>query len=231
MSIIYAPSNRRIKMFIEMNIKSVIFENDSCSGFVFFFDRFSKSRTAKDRFWKKLALPVIKCMNSDSALTTPGSYRKLALPLLNDIFFPMLLEFFRKRLCHVSSYFFSQENNRGIKYQKMAKLDGYEVARNHGITFTVAPDLALIEGIDAARNLLNRCWFDEVKCVSGIKALESYKKKWNDRYGCWGSKPLHNFASHGADAFRMLAASLNRLESKGLTAENWRALRNQYIKS
>ena len=59
--------------------------------------------------------------------------------------------------------------------------------------------IALIDGIDAVRNILNRCWFDEVKCASGIKALENYKKEWNDRHGCWSSRPLHNFASHGAD--------------------------------
>lgn len=108
-------------------------------------------------------------------------------------------------------------------------LSRIEVARNHGIVFTIAPDLALIDGIDAARNLLNRCWFDEVKCVSGIKALESYKKEWNDRYGCRGSKPLHNFASHGADAFRMMAVNFNRLNSKGLTAEEWKSLRLKYV--
>lgn len=34
----------------------------------------------------------------------------------------------------------------------------------------------------------------------GIKALENYKKEWNDLHGCWSSHPLHNFASHGADA-------------------------------
>jgi hypothetical protein len=107
-------------------------------------------------------------------------------------------------------------------------LSRIEVARNHGIAFTVAPDLALIDGIDAARNLLNRYWFDEVKCVNGIKALESYKKEWNDRYGCWGSKPLHNFASHGADAFRMMAVSLDRLKNKGLTGEDWKRIRSQY---
>lgn len=50
-------------------------------------------------------------------------------------------------------------------------LSRIEVARNHGIASTVAPDLALIDGLDAARNLLNRCWFDEAKCISGSNAL------------------------------------------------------------
>lgn len=84
-------------------------------------------------------------------------------------------------------------------------LSRVEVARNHGIHFTVVPDIGINEGIDAVRNLINRCWFDEIKCAKGITALENYKKHWNDRHGCWSSLPLHNFASHGADAFRMLA--------------------------
>lgn len=37
-------------------------------------------------------------------------------------------------------------------------LSRVEVARNHGVIFTIAPDIALIEGIDACRNILNRCW-------------------------------------------------------------------------
>ena len=108
-------------------------------------------------------------------------------------------------------------------------LSRVEVARNHGIIFTIVPDIALIDGIDAVRNTLNRCWFDEIKCASGIKDLESYKKEWNDRHGCWSSRPLHNFASHGADSFRMIAISLNKLPSKGLSANEWKALWLQYI--
>ncbi len=108
-------------------------------------------------------------------------------------------------------------------------LSWVEVARNHGITFTLVADIGVNEGIDAARNILNRCWFDEAKCAKGITALESYKKEWNDRHGCWSSHPLHNFASHGADAFRMLAVGISKLASKGLSAEEWRSLRKQYI--
>ena len=35
------------------------------------------------------------------------------------------------------------------------------MARNHGIQFTIVTDIGINEGIDAVRNLLNRCWFDE----------------------------------------------------------------------
>lgn len=110
-------------------------------------------------------------------------------------------------------------------------LSRVEVARNHGIPFTIAPDIGLVEGIDAVRNILNRCWFDEVKCASGLKALESYKKEWNERHGCWSSRPLHNFASHGADAFRMLTISIGQVGSKGLSAEEWKRLRLQHMRT
>ena len=103
-----------------------------------------------------------------------------------------------------------------------------EVARNHGIQFTIVTDIGVNEGIDAARNLLNRCWFDEEKCSKGIQALEGYRKEWNERYGCWASQPLHNFASHGSDAFRMLAVGITQLKNTGLTAEQWRSLRAKY---
>ncbi len=108
-------------------------------------------------------------------------------------------------------------------------LSRVEVARNHGVTFTIVPEIGINEGIDAVRNILNRCWFDEAKCAKGVTTLESYKKQWNDRHGCWSSLPLHNFASHGADAFRMMAVGLGKLESKGLSAEEWRNLRRQYV--
>lgn len=83
-----------------------------------------------------------------------------------------------------------------------------EVAREHGINFTQAPKLPLIEGIDAVRNILNRCVFDQEKCAVGIRMLESYKRGWDDKNGCWKEDPVHNEASHGADAFRILALSL-----------------------
>ena len=82
-------------------------------------------------------------------------------------------------------------------------------ARKMGINLIAVQKVALIPGIDQVRNILNRCWFDESKCSKGIKALENYKKEWNDRAGCWASQPLHNWASHGSDALRVLATGLH----------------------
>jgi len=82
-------------------------------------------------------------------------------------------------------------------------------ARKMGIHLIPVQRVEIISGIDAARGVLNRCWFDERKCAQGIKCLENYKKVWNDRTGCWASQPLHNQYSHGADAFRTLATGLH----------------------
>lgn len=96
-------------------------------------------------------------------------------------------------------------------------------ARKMGINLLVVQKVGIIPGIDQARNILNRCWFDERKCSQGIKALENYKKEWNDRAGCWASQPLHNWASHGADAFRTLATGLHYITSQLSQADRDRA--------
>jgi hypothetical protein len=103
-----------------------------------------------------------------------------------------------------------------------------EIARDHGVNFTLAPRLSVPEGIDAVRHILNRCWFDEESCANGIRMLENYKREWDDRNGCWKENPLHNFASHGADAFRILAVSLNQVKV-GMTAEDTRELRERAL--
>lgn len=63
--------------------------------------------------------------------------------------------------------------------------------------------------IDDIRNyckpVLPRCFFDEARCSVGIKHLDNYRKAWDDRNGQWKDKPLHDEASHCADAFRTFA--------------------------
>lgn len=63
------------------------------------------------------------------------------------------------------------------------------------------------DGINAVRDILTMSTFDASGCSEGIKVLKNYKKQWNDRTGAWMSEPLHNEASHGADAERTLACA------------------------
>lgn len=79
-----------------------------------------------------------------------------------------------------------------------------------GFTVKVIPNKpgAVAEGINAARTIFSKCWFDQDKCADGIKALQNYRYDVDPDTGKVSAKPLHDWASHGADAFRYLAANL-----------------------
>lgn len=77
-----------------------------------------------------------------------------------------------------------------------------ETAKSLGIDFEVVAKLGLEDGIEACRNMLNRCWFDKEKCERGLSALRSYHKEWDEENQIFKSKPKHDWASHGSDAFR-----------------------------
>lgn len=61
------------------------------------------------------------------------------------------------------------------------------------------------DGIEAVKTILPQCWFDEEKCSEGIDALQQYEAEWVEEHGVFKKKPLHNWCSHPADAFRMYA--------------------------
>ena len=82
-------------------------------------------------------------------------------------------------------------------------------ARKLGFTLTAVPRLDVQAGIDQVRNIFSRCWFDAERCAAGIKCLENYRKEWDSNRGCWSSRPRHDWASHGSDAFRTLATGLS----------------------
>ena len=86
-----------------------------------------------------------------------------------------------------------------------------EVARAMGLKFEVTPRLQrgsgeeLEEGIHSARMLFPRCWFDAERCKPGLEALAHYRRDYNERLNEFKATPVHDWASHGSDAFRGLA--------------------------
>jgi len=73
---------------------------------------------------------------------------------------------------------------------------------------TVAQRVAIEDGINSARAILPKCYFDETKCERGIECLKQYQREWDERLKVFRQKPLHDWTSHGADAFRYLATTL-----------------------
>jgi len=86
-----------------------------------------------------------------------------------------------------------------------------EVAKGLGIEFEVGKMLSIDDGIQAVRNALGRCWFDKTKCTTGLSALRSYHKEWDENNQVFMSKPKHDWSSHGADGFRTFAVGYKAL--------------------
>jgi hypothetical protein len=63
------------------------------------------------------------------------------------------------------------------------------------------------ERVNAARLMIPMCWFDAERCGPGLERLRAYRKRWSRATHSYGG-PLHDQASHGADAFGEFA--LNR---------------------
>lgn len=77
-----------------------------------------------------------------------------------------------------------------------------EIAYDLGLTVEVQPRYDVGPTITRARQLLPLSWFDAEKCSEGLKALRNYRYEWNEAESVWRNEPLHDWASHGASAFR-----------------------------
>lgn len=110
-------------------------------------------------------------------------------------------------------------NNREFaskgKTRKELAASGVEYGdKIYRMKFEIVPKLGVDDGIQSVRDILGSCIFDEENCESGINALESYRKEWNDKLGCWRDNPLHDWSSHGADAFRYFAVTQSKRQIK-----------------
>lgn len=80
--------------------------------------------------------------------------------------------------------------------------------RDAGYRVRIVPKLSVAGGIDAARQVFGRCWFDEDLCADGLQALRNYRYEVDPATQQFSKNPLHDWASHGADAFRYFAVGI-----------------------
>lgn len=82
-----------------------------------------------------------------------------------------------------------------------------QILEGHGVkpivTVKRVPDIN--EGIQMVRGMMPYVWIDEQRCSRGINCLDSYQHEWDERNAVFRNRPLHNWASNGADAFRQFA--------------------------
>lgn len=67
----------------------------------------------------------------------------------------------------------------------------------------VCPMHRVEDGITATRSIIPMCYFDKELARSGIMALRNYHRGNN-------GKPVHNWASHGSDAYRVGSVAFNQ---------------------
>lgn len=89
-----------------------------------------------------------------------------------------------------------------------------ETARKLGINFEVVAQMRVEDGIDAARMLLGTCWVDEQRCERGMECLQNYRREYDENLLDYKPKPVHDWASHAADAFRYLAIAVESMMPK-----------------
>lgn len=81
-----------------------------------------------------------------------------------------------------------------------------ETMQEYGLKPVVVPAMSKLDGIQAVRKTLPLCVFDEA-CEEGLAALEQYRREWDDDRKTFKANEVHDWTSHGADAFRYLAAA------------------------
>lgn len=95
-----------------------------------------------------------------------------------------------------------------------------DIMQGMNLPVRITPKLSIADGINAARMLMNRCYFDQNRCAEGLQALRHYRYDVDPDTKLFSKTPLHDQNSHAADAWRYVAVAIDE------GADSW----NQPIK-
>jgi hypothetical protein len=85
--------------------------------------------------------------------------------------------------------------------------------RGRGLDCRVVPRHGVDEGISAVRMKFPQMWFNETgeNMARGLDCLRMYRAEYDDKNMTLKTRPLHDWASHGADAFRCGVMGLQQI--------------------
>src|SRR6185437_16051048 len=89
-----------------------------------------------------------------------------------------------------------------------------DVMRGNGFKVRVVRRLEVHQGINAVRTLFPQLFFDSTLCADGLQYLRRYQWGPHSALGVERTAPLHDDASHPADALRTLAVGIKEPERK-----------------
>ena len=107
----------------------------------------------------------------------------------------------------------TQDRVYDVSYESAFEAAGYdvEIVPNQGLG-------AAMQRVEAARRWFSSCWFNEPTTQGGLDALGWYHEK-RDENRDIGLGPEHDWASHGSDAFGMMAVVAGELFEKSKKAD------------
>lgn len=97
---------------------------------------------------------------------------------------------------------------------KMMQGSIQQVMATKGFNVRILDRASVINGIDAVRRMFPQMYFDGVKCADGLAGLRRYQWGPLPATGKLQHEPLHDRASHPADALRTMAMSVEIPEVK-----------------
>jgi phage terminase large subunit len=95
------------------------------------------------------------------------------------------------------------------EHKNMTGRSTKEIIEGMGLPVRITPKLSIADGINSARMLMNRCFFDQSRCAEGLQALRHYRYAVDPDTKMFSEKPLHDQHSHAADAWRYVAVGLD----------------------
>ncbi len=104
----------------------------------------------------------------------------------------------------------------GAAHEKVIQTTYEGSLRAAGFSVNVVPNQgagAAMQRVEAARRLFPAMWFDAEKCAAGLQAIGWYHEKRDEARGI-GLGPNHDWSSHGADAFGLMAVAYEAPKQK-----------------
>lgn len=92
----------------------------------------------------------------------------------------------------------------------LTKLQRLEDAKLTSADLQVVDRVSVADGIDIVRSNFHKFYFDEAGCALGLDRLRKYSKQVVSATGFYGTKPVHDENSHGADGLRTFANMLEQ---------------------
>lgn len=89
-----------------------------------------------------------------------------------------------------------------------------EKAKELGIDFEPIQRTSIENKIEKSRLLFSAVFINEINCGELLEALRCYQREYDENNQTYKDNPLHNWASHAADAFQYLAQCFDKAQEK-----------------